>query len=70
MIAIENSLPSIGERPAGSLVEYCKYGEWNIYSDSSTVAYVCIVNDSNFILFYDMESNSFCGYDIALNHSE
>ena len=70
LIAIETNFPSKGELPTGSLTEYCQYGEWKIYSDLSTAAYVCIINDSNFILYYDLESGNFCGYNIALNHSE
>ncbi len=69
---IQDAIPSeeaklTQERPRGSLAEYCKYGEWKIYSDSQSAACVCIINDYNFILYYDLENGGFCGYSIALN---
>ncbi len=55
------------ELPQGSLVRYSQYGEWQVYSDSQTAAYVCVINDCNFILYYDMRSGRFCGYNLAYN---
>lgn len=60
-------MPSDEELPSGSLERYSKYGEWQIYADAKTTAYVCIINDYNFILYYDMGSGKFCGYNLALN---
>jgi hypothetical protein len=51
----------------GGLLDYCQYGEWRVYSDSVTEAYVCIIGVYNFILYYDVASEKFCGYSIALN---
>jgi len=67
IIAIQDGINSEGELPPGSLVEYSKLGEWKIYSGPQSAAYVCIVNDYNFILYYDLVNESFCGYSIALN---
>lgn len=65
--AISDELPIGEDRPPGSLEEYCRYGEWQVYSDSSVAAYVCIIGDKNFIAYYDMVSDEFCGYNIAFN---
>lgn len=62
--------PAENERLPGSFTEYCKYGEWVVYSSSEIKAYVCIIQNYNFILYYDALTNEFCGYSIALNHLE
>lgn len=58
------------EQPSGSFAEYCKYGEWLVYSNLEMKAYVCIIQNYNFILYYDVLTDEFCGYSIALNHLE
>lgn len=62
--------PTETERLPGSFAEYCKYGEWVVYSNSELKAYVCIIQNYNFILYYNALTNEFCGYSIALNHLE
>lgn len=62
--------PTEAERLPGSLAEYCKLGEWVVYSNSELKAYVCIIHNYNFILYYDELTSEFCGYSIALNHLE
>ena len=69
--SIERTMPPAeNERLPGSFTEYCKYGEWVVYSSSEIKAYVCIIQNYNFILYYDALTNEFCGYSIALNHLE
>ena len=69
--SIERTMPPAeNERLPGSFTEYCKYGEWVVYSSSEIKAYVCIIQNYNFILHYDALTNEFCGYSIALNHLE
>lgn len=71
MRSIERKMPSVEtERLPGSFAEYCKNGEWLVYSSSDIKAYVCIVQNYNFILYCDGLTNGFCGYSIALNHLE
>jgi len=60
--------PAEAERLPGSFAEYCKHGEWVVYSNSELKAYVCIIHNYNFILYYDELTSEFCGYSIALNH--
>ncbi|MDE6129189.1 MAG: hypothetical protein K2G16_08400 [Lachnospiraceae bacterium] len=67
MIAALECLPAEEEHPAGSLRGYCAHGEWQMYSDSSMAAYVCILEDCNFVLYYDVSDGTFCGYSIAFN---
>lgn len=68
---IENQLHSIDvEHLPGSFAENSKYGEWRIYSDADTQAYVCILQNYNFIVYYNILTDSFSGYSIALNHIE
>ena len=62
--------PTEAERLPESLAEYCKLGEWVVYSNSELKAYVCIIHNYNFILYYDELTSEFCGYSIALNHLE
>uniref|UniRef100_UPI0040574313 hypothetical protein n=1 Tax=Agathobacter sp. TaxID=2021311 RepID=UPI0040574313 len=62
--------PTETERLPGSFAEYCKHGEWVVYSNSELKAYVCIIQNYNFILYYDELTNELCGYSIALNHLE
>jgi hypothetical protein len=69
LTAIGGEISSGGQeiRPGG-LVDYCEYGEWKVYSDAKKAAYVCILGDCHFILYYEIESGKFCGYSIALNN--
>lgn len=69
--SIERKMPFMEtERLPGSFAEYCKYGEWLVYSSTDIKAYVCILQNYNFILYCDGLTNGFCGYSIALNHLE
>lgn len=71
MRSVEIQMPSAEtERLPGSFAEYCKYGEWVVYSNSEWKAYVCIIQNYNFILYYDVLADEICGYSIALNHLE
>lgn len=71
MINIEIQMPPVEtERQPGSFAGYCKYGEWVVYSNLEMKAYVCIIQNYNFILYYDVLTDEFCGYSIALNHLE
>ena len=71
MRSIEIQMPPVEtERQSGSFAEYCKYGEWVVYSNLEMKAYVCIIQNCNFILYYDVLTDEFCGYSIALNHLE
>ncbi len=70
MAAIAGGMRYEGELPEMTLAQCSRYGEWNVYSDASTAAYVCIINDYHFILYHDIASGGFCGYSIALNPSE
>lgn len=70
MIDLVSGIPYEGELPEITLAEYCKYGEWSLYSDAATAAYACVINDCHFLLYYDMENGRFCGYSIALNPTE
>lgn len=56
-----------GELAAGSFGEYGETGEWKVCADAQAAAYICIVGDYNFIVYYDATEGNFCGYSIALN---
>lgn len=62
--------PAETEQLPGSFAEYCKHGEWVVYSSPEMKAYVCIIQNYNFILYYDVLADGFCGYSIALNRLE
>lgn len=55
----------IVERPEGSLNFFADLGEWHIYSDGHTSAYVCILGQYSFSVYYDVSANTFCGYNLV-----
>lgn len=67
IIAFECDAASENETSPGSFETYYGSGEWKFYSGTRFAAYVCIVNDYHFILYYDLKNECFCGYSIAMN---
>lgn len=78
--AAQDSEGDLTERGPGSLEEYGRQGEWEIYEwfeqaqgtreaeeDAGLTAYVCLVDDLNLVVYYDGENDRFCGYNLALN---
>lgn len=75
--AAQDSEGDLTERGPGSLEEYARQGEWEIYEwyggtqeaegPAGLTAYVCLVDDLNLVVYYDGENGCFCGYNLALN---